>query len=485
VDGDGNIEAVVAVPGSGIIVFDLKSRIQEASVSGDYRVVAVRPAEPGFLGGLGNGFISRHHADAPGHYVPTGSWKASADPISGLTPGAGQSLWVSAGKRIYLWPDQSAPVWSSIGLGPVKGGVALYEGEEGTEIYAGLSHGITGFKTGSATDFATVSLHGSGALAEGSADEVSLTFSRSTPSENPTTVVFSLYGEATAQQDYSVSGAASLGSGTWSVIIPANESSATITLKTLQDFLSEGPEIITAGLESASGYFFGSPMMASIPIGDDEPVVSVFAPDSHASELRAGRQSDNGTFMLHRTGNLSRSLKVRIGLSGRASGGIDYRKVSPTVVFPKGKETLELRIVPIHDRQVEEQEEVQLRLLPTGLYLVSETDSEATLTIADAEPAVIFDGVTQMKGAMLVNLRRDGGHTLPMTVTVFVTRNEDNGAVRGSPQKAVFKAGSATAGLLIRPAARAKGPVQVSVQLIENGEFHLIDSQPLYFTLSP
>ncbi|QJE96781.1 FG-GAP repeat domain-containing protein [Luteolibacter luteus] len=484
-DGDGNVEALVAVSGTGVLIFDLKSRVQEATVGGSYTVVTVRPGETGFIGGREDGTITRHLADAPGHYFFAGSWKASADSITGLTPGAGQSLWVSAGKRIQLWPDQATPVWSSAVLGNVNGGVALYEGEDGTEVYAGLTHGVGGFKIGSATDFATVNLDASGQLAEGSTDSVTLTFTRSAISETPTEVVFSLYGQATAEEDYSVEGATSRSDGNWTVTIPANQTTAVVTLGILQDFLSEGPEVISAGLESASGYFLGSPSVALIPIEDDEPVVSVVASDPYASELRAGSASDNGFFRLSRTGNLSRSLKVRVGLSGSAIAGIDYRKINPVVVFPKGKDTVELRIVPTHDRRAEEMEEVQLQVLPTGLYRISESEQEASLSIADAEPGVALDGVTQLRGAMLVNLRRSGGHTLPMTVTVFVTRREANGAMRASQEKAVFKAGSATAGYLVRPASRAKGPAEITVQLIETGEFHLLDSAPVSFTLEP
>ena len=481
VDGDGSPEAVVAVPEEGIFIFDLRSRLHELTIPGDFRSVAV--GNGGFSAGLGNGEIKRYLPDGAGAYTESASWKASAEPILGLTPGLGQSLWVVTGKRIYLWPDAVAPIWSSDSLATPAGRVAFHEAEDGMEMYAAFSHAIGGFKIGGDADFSVVSLESEGSLEEGSEGEATLTFARNKTSDADTTVVFQVDGAAEVDKDFTIAGADALGDGRWSVVIPAGWLSQSVTLGVLQDASAEGTEIIRAEIRSAHGYFQGSPMMAMLSISDDEPVISVVAGDATADEAVSGRMPDKGTFTLTRTGDLSRPLQVHFRMEGSADMGADYRKLKTSVTFKKGRDVMVVNVVPVSDHKAEDDESVMLRLLPTIGYRISETEPVASVTILDGEPTVSVAGVSGFNKAMAVKLLRSGGNPKPVAVTLLITRQEADGRVQSSQRRVKFKAGAQTAQYLVSPGKKAAGPAEVWVEILDDGSFHAGGSLSASFRL--
>ncbi|QJE96782.1 FG-GAP repeat domain-containing protein [Luteolibacter luteus] len=489
VDGDGNLEAVVAMNNLGIQILDLKTRTREPWFGGQCSALAVRPGVPGFIAGSPSGMVSILIPDGEGGYISTDSWKASESRITGLTVGSGQSLWVSAQDRISLWPNSIAPIWSTMTLGtsfndPV-GTLGLYEGPEGTEVFAGLSHGLSGFQVGGSPDYATMQMSSQGELAEGSSGEIVLTFTRSEAGVADTAVTFSLKGNATAVADYDVSGAFSLGDDLWSVLIPAGETTVVARLAVVQDSLAEGPESLAVMLEPATGYFIGSSSSFETIVQDDEPVISVEAQDTGASELKSGRSTDPATFVLRRSGgDLSRSLVARIALGGSATSGSDYRRIGTNVTFRKGDDTAVVTVVPIHDRRAEQTETVQLELVPDPRYVISPSASQAAISILDAEPTVSVAGSTPVDGAVAVNFTRSGGHSFALPLTLKVTR-EENGVVKTTRAKLSFKARATSAQLLLKPSSGASGGALVTVQIEDTGAFHLGTSSSVSFTLDP
>lgn len=476
VDGDGDLEAVVAMGSLGIQILDLKNRVLEDSRGGDCIALAVRPGATGFYAGFADGNVAHLIPDEEWGYIAPDSWKASDRRITGLSVGSGQSLWVSAQDRISLWPDKTSSVWSTATLqtgfdNPV-GTLALYEGPDGTEVFAGLSHGLSGFRVGGSPDFATVQMTGSGTLAEGSPGTVTLTFTRSVANTADTAVAFTLAGDAVELDDYQVSDAFQLEDGLWSVLIPAGETSVVATLKVVQDGLAEGPESLLAALEPATGYFIGSSSSFATTLQDDEAVISVEAGDASASELKSGRTTDNATFVLHRSGgDLSRPLTARVNFAGSASLGSDYRRVSTNVTFRKGSDTAVVTVIPIHDREAEQTETVRLELVPDPLYFTSPVASEATVSILDAEPTVLIVGTGYFQNGESVNFGRIDGHMLAMPLTLQVTR-EENGTVKTTRQKINFKANSAVTRILLKPSPRATESARITVELLDTDTFH-------------
>lgn len=267
-DGDGQLEVVAVVPGESLHVFDLVSRTREFMSAGNYQSVAVRSGQTGFIVGGVNGQVTTFSPEND-TYTATSSWVASDEPVTGLTAGAGESLYIATKGRLYLWPDSSMPVWSSVILGtPIASPVALLETSEGLELFAGANYGVVGFQLGGGVEPASVSVNAAGSLDESTADEATLTWTRSGPTDSDLDVYFSLGGTATLDSDYTLFGATGTESGEWMVRIPAGSSEAAVTLNVVTDNLVEGNQTIHARLVAAPGYTVGEPAEATVEITD-------------------------------------------------------------------------------------------------------------------------------------------------------------------------------------------------------------------------
>ena len=78
------------------------------------------------------------------------------------------------------------------------------------------------------------------------------------------TVYYTVSGTATQGSDYTtLSG---------SVLLPAGQPSATISVAPINDSLYEDPETVQVTLSSRTSYFLGGSREASITIADDDPV---------------------------------------------------------------------------------------------------------------------------------------------------------------------------------------------------------------------
>jgi hypothetical protein len=114
------------------------------------------------------------------------------------------------------------------------------------------------------------------------------------------------------------------------------------------------------------------------------PVVSVFAPDSAASEFGP----DPGLFVIERRGETNSSFRVFFSLRGTASNGVDYAAIEQSVEVPSGVSRVPLKVLPIDDSLPETVETVNLRLEPSLImapidpYRIG-SPSNAVVNIAD------------------------------------------------------------------------------------------------------
>ncbi|HKS38708.1 MAG TPA: hypothetical protein VJW76_16055, partial [Verrucomicrobiae bacterium] len=121
-------------------------------------------------------------------------------------------------------------------------------------------------------------------------------------------------------------------------------------------------------------------------------MITITATDANATEPPA---SDNGTFVLTRTGDTSQPQSVTIAVSGTAQQDVDYTlndafgQVFNSVFFDAGVTTVALTVVPLSDALSEMPETVivQLVQLPACPYVVG-TPSEATVTITSIHAIV-------------------------------------------------------------------------------------------------
>ena len=167
-----------------------------------------------------------------------------------------------------------------------------------------------------------------------------------------------------------------VGAGSFTVRIPAGQTTATITITPVFNNAVEGLEIVQLSADGSS---------ATVNIAD-EPAVTFTATDAAASELGG----DNGTIVVTRTGANTYDRDVAITIGGTATNTADYMITSPELLgavgagaspirIPTGQTTATITITPIFSSVVEGLETVQL----------SAEDAAATVNIAD-EPAVTF-----------------------------------------------------------------------------------------------
>ena len=150
--------------------------------------------------------------------------------------------------------------------------------------------------------------------------------------------------------DYSLSGTVTNGVDynflPGSVLIPAGQNTAAITVTPISNDLPRGKRTVTATLLSSPGYNVGNPGLASIAVLDDQaPAVSVLASRPNASE--AGPVS--GEFTFTRTGSTTDPLTVWFDIYGSAYNGADYVGISNSIVIPAGATSAALTITPIQD----------------------------------------------------------------------------------------------------------------------------------------
>jgi hypothetical protein len=207
---------------------------------------------------------------------------------------------------------------------------------------------------------------------EASGDTGTFTVSLASPSSTATTVAYTIGGTASAA-DYSAL------SGT--VLIPANASSATITVTPVNDGLSEGPETVIATLAAGTGYDVAVPASATITITDTAPPTATIAATTPAAS-EDGPVA--GAFTVTLSAAASSPLSLAYTLGGTASAA-DYAAPANPLVISAGATTGTITITPIADATAEATETVIATLVAGSGYTVGGAAS-ATVTIADHTP---------------------------------------------------------------------------------------------------
>lgn len=186
-----------------------------------------------------------------------------------------------------------------------------------------------------------------------------------------TTVNLSWSGTATAGTDYATPAA--------SVVIPAGQTSATVTVTGLNDAVTEGQETIVATIATGSGYTADKPSSATVNIDEYKPTVSIVATDASASET-----GDTGTFTLSR--NLTdTSITVSLSTGGTATSGADFVALPTTVTFAVGQSSTTVTVTPIDDNLYERTPETVLLTIQSGSGYIVGTQSAAGVTISSNE----------------------------------------------------------------------------------------------------
>jgi Calx-beta domain len=104
--------------------------------------------------------------------------------------------------------------------------------------------------------------------------------------------------------------------------------------------------------------------------------------------------SGEGVFTITRTGATTAPLDVHLQISGSATNGSDYQPIPNVVTIPAGASSVDVRVTPINDTEVESDETVTIGLadapIPSTLngtlasVVIKDNDTVVQITTADA-----------------------------------------------------------------------------------------------------
>ena len=194
------------------------------------------------------------------------------------------------------------------------------------------------------------------------------------PVSIPTTVTLAVTGTATEGTDYAAIGT--------TVLIPANSTSATISVPVLNDNIVEtgGETVIVTLVSTNTAVTVGSPDAATVTIADDDASGVSIAATTQANE--AGPV--DGLFTVTLTNPVSIPTTVTLAVTGTATEGTDYAAIGTTVLIPANSTSATIAVDVTGDNIVETGgETVIVTLLSTNTAVTVGSPDAATVTIAD------------------------------------------------------------------------------------------------------
>jgi hypothetical protein len=175
---------------------------------------------------------------------------------------------------------------------------------------------------------------------------------------------------------------------TGSIIIPAGQSFADVTITPIDDSLVEGSEALKLTLVGAAAYNLGTAgtETASVTIADND----IVAPGIFNFSSATYSVNENGTtqtIAVNRTGGTNVSASVSYETAdGSATAGSDYTATSGTLNFLSGETSKTFTIPITEDTLVEENETVNLSLTNATNNASLGNQNTAILTIVDTTP---------------------------------------------------------------------------------------------------
>ncbi|MDZ4288476.1 MAG: Calx-beta domain-containing protein [Prosthecobacter sp.] len=306
----------------------------------------------------------------------------------------------------------------------------------------------------------------------GVADAAAAEVDRSAPGVIPNPATFTVTRSGNAERElrvfYSVSGTALHGVDyellTGSVIIPADETQAAITIMPRFDDFGEPPETVNLWLAAGNqGYEVGTVNAGTVTISDSDsagPLVEVTTQSAEMVEPSA-----NGQFLITARGTGTGGITVRYSISGTAVPGLDYSiagldngtgEGSLNLTLNNGNATTLLQVTALNDAVLEDTEAIQITMLPDPAYTLWGTTQSSTMLLRDDDqPLVMVDSQVGLNGAESVVenigttvckffISRTGSTATPLTVNYSMQGSGTNGVdYTALPGSVVIPAGIA------------------------------------------
>ncbi len=205
------------------------------------------------------------------------------------------------------------------------------------------------------------------------------------------------------------------GSGLWSSELPVSSGLYTAPTLTREGIIYVGNGIgrvfaikANAGLGDTPWPMFQRDIRhtGAAPLGPvtNLPVVSVEATPPFVSESLRSPQphppSTNASFTITRAGGGNDALTVHYTLTGTASNGIDYVRLSGTALFDAGVRSTRVVVAPVDDNLVEGDETVVLTLTRHPTYHAVMSNS-AVVTIHDSHKVPTVTMITPANGTVV------------------------------------------------------------------------------------
>lgn len=282
------------------------------------------------------------------------------------------------------------------------------------------------------------------------ADNGTFIVTRNGDISQPLTVYYSFAGSALHGVDYlQMPG---------SVVIPAGQANAAITIEAIDDGIGEVDETVTILLASlGSSYKLGNANISTLTIKNaatNLPVIAIAAADSSCAE-----PSDNGKLRFAINGNNASPITVNYTVSGTASAGSDYTALPGTVTIPAGtgNRTVDVTVAPLNDAISEDLETIVVTLASGSGYQTWATTSTATMWLYDDEqPTVFVDASnavpTEAGTASKFYVRRTGSTTASLVVNYTLGGTATNGSDYSNLSGSVtIPAGAASVDVIVTP----------------------------------
>jgi hypothetical protein len=174
-----------------------------------------------------------------------------------------------------------------------------------------------------------------------------------------------------------------------SVVLPANDTSATVTVQTRVNTLVEQDPTIIMSIDSGSGYTVGAPGSAQTTITNNNvPSLQI----SGGTTISPGNATT-----LTVTANQAplQDTQVELNLSGSAVAGTDYDPVNPVLTLNAGSTSATVTINTLNDKVIQPDKYIVVGMAPSSSYSVG-SQSTAVITIAgsNALPTVTLSSAT-------------------------------------------------------------------------------------------
>lgn len=224
-------------------------------------------------------------------------------------------------------------------------------------------------------------------VSEDGATNLTYTVTRSLSLSSPTVVNISTSGTATAGADYTGNVA--------TVTIPADATTATITIDPTVDGTVEADETVTLTVAAGTGYTVGVPASATGTIlNDDVPSATISVTPLNVAE--DGAPNLVYTVTLNQASFSALSIGYAIG--GTATNGTDYATIASPLVIPAGNTTGTITVNPTADATIETNETVILTLNAGAGYTVGVPNSATGTILNDDLPNLAINDVTANEG---------------------------------------------------------------------------------------